>query len=78
LRLIKYICERHEIELPTLFVHCEPKWNAEKDNFAIYNTGVSLAKIVAIMWYNKYSAKATSSATLIRLHYACPVGPRSE
>jgi hypothetical protein len=50
-------------------VHCEPEWNSEKDNFAIYNTGVSLAKIVAILWCNKYSAKASSSTTLIRLHY---------
>jgi hypothetical protein len=61
-----------------LFALCEPEWNSEKDKFVLYNTGVSLAKIVAIMWYDKYSAKATSSATLVRLHYACSVSPRSE
>lgn len=38
-------------------------------NCSIYNTGVSLAVVVANMGYNKYSVKATTSAPSIILHY---------
>jgi hypothetical protein len=35
----------------------------------MYSTGVSLAIVVANMWYNKYSTKATISTPPIILYY---------